>query len=83
MNFLTDPLEGRGEVYSTACRYLVFGWEGGKHSCVDLTGVSPLVGMRDTGFVSGQATLKAESGKVAKHGKACLENLTCVHPICF
>ncbi|KAL8233414.1 hypothetical protein R6Q59_019514 [Mikania micrantha] len=53
---------------------LVFGWEGGKHSCVDLTGVSPLVGLSDTGFVASHAALKAESGKVAKHEKACLEN---------
>ncbi|KAL8253827.1 hypothetical protein R6Q59_032048, partial [Mikania micrantha] len=40
---------------------LVFGWERGKHSCVDLTGVSPLVGLRYTGFVAGQAALKTES----------------------
>ncbi|GKB23930.1 hypothetical protein Tco_0863331 [Tanacetum coccineum] len=32
------------------------GW--GKHACVDLTGVSPLVGLRDNGFVAGQAALK-------------------------
>ncbi|KAL8189337.1 hypothetical protein R6Q57_028903 [Mikania cordata] len=38
----------------------------GKHSCMDLTGVSPLVGLRDTGFVACQAALKAESGHVIK-----------------
>ncbi|KAL8208872.1 hypothetical protein R6Q57_008284 [Mikania cordata] len=48
--------------------------ERGKHSCVDLTGVSPLVGLRDNRFVAGHAALKAESGKVAKHKKACLAN---------
>nr|GEU96811.1 putative phospholipid/glycerol acyltransferase [Tanacetum cinerariifolium] len=45
-----------------------------KNACVDLTGVSPLVGFRENGFVAGQAALKAESSKVAKHEKACLEN---------
>nr|GFA64890.1 hypothetical protein [Tanacetum cinerariifolium] len=34
----------------------------------------PLVGFRENGFVAGQAALKAESSKVAKHEKACLEN---------
>ncbi|KAL8228687.1 hypothetical protein R6Q57_013587 [Mikania cordata] len=59
VNFLTDPLEGR---YALRLEdILVFGWEGGKHSCVDLTRVSPLVGLRDTGFVAGQVALKAES----------------------
>ncbi|GJW01685.1 hypothetical protein Tco_1556936 [Tanacetum coccineum] len=29
---------------------------------------------RDNGFVAGQAALKAESSKVAKHEKSCLEN---------
>ncbi|GJS71704.1 hypothetical protein Tco_0704545 [Tanacetum coccineum] len=71
VNFLTDPLEGRSTLRSTDI--LVFGWAGGKHACVDLTGVSPLVGLRDNGFVAGQAALKAESSKVAKHEKACRE----------
>ncbi|KAL8258412.1 hypothetical protein R6Q59_030453 [Mikania micrantha] len=53
---------------------LVFGWAGGKHACVDLTGVSPLVGLRENGFVAGQAARKAESKKVDKHAKACAEN---------
>ncbi|GKB46180.1 putative reverse transcriptase domain-containing protein [Tanacetum coccineum] len=72
VNFLTDPLEGRSTL--RPADILVFGWAGGKHACVDLTGVSPLVGLRDNGFVAGQAALKAESSKVAKHEKACLEN---------
>ncbi|KAL8248198.1 hypothetical protein R6Q59_005066 [Mikania micrantha] len=59
VNFLTDPLEGRSTL--RPADILVFGWEGGKHSCVDLTCLSPLVGLRDTGFVAGQAALKAES----------------------
>nr|GEZ43871.1 zinc finger, BED-type [Tanacetum cinerariifolium] len=53
---------------------LVFGWVGGKHACVDLTGVSPPVGLSSRGFIAGQAALKAASGKVTKHEKACIEN---------
>ncbi|GKC08444.1 hypothetical protein Tco_1000054 [Tanacetum coccineum] len=62
---------------------LVFGWAGGKHACVDLTGVSPLVGLRDNGFVARQAALKVESSKVAKHEKACLENQHVFIPFAF
>ncbi|GKA61425.1 hypothetical protein Tco_0760832 [Tanacetum coccineum] len=65
VNFLTDPLEGRYTLRPVDI--LVFGWARGKHAYVDLTGVSPLVGLRDNGFVAGQAALKAESSKVAKH----------------
>ncbi|KAL8242458.1 hypothetical protein R6Q59_012760 [Mikania micrantha] len=55
----------------------------GKHSCVDLTEVSPLVGLRDTGFVAGQAVLKAKSDNVAKHEKVCLENQHVFTPFAF
>ncbi|GJW13903.1 hypothetical protein Tco_0018036 [Tanacetum coccineum] len=55
----------------------------GKHACVDLTGVSSLVGLMDNGFVAGQAALKAESSKVAKHEKACLENQHVFIPFAF
>ncbi|GJZ84461.1 hypothetical protein Tco_0649800 [Tanacetum coccineum] len=81
VNFLTDPLEGRSTL--RPADILVFGWAGGKHACVDLTGVSPLVGLRDNGFVAGQAALKAESSKVAKHDKACLENQHVFIPFAF
>ncbi|GJW02417.1 hypothetical protein Tco_1561273, partial [Tanacetum coccineum] len=81
VNFLTDPLEGRSTL--RPADILVFGWAGGKHACVDLTGVSPLVGLRDNGFVAGQAALKAESSKVAKHEKACLENQQVFIPYAF
>ncbi|MFS7917653.1 putative exostosin [Helianthus anomalus] len=56
---------------------------GGKHACVDLTGVSPLVGLRDHGFVAGQAITKSEAGKVAKHEKACIENEHVFLPFAF
>ncbi|MFS8014400.1 hypothetical protein Hanom_Chr15g01344061 [Helianthus anomalus] len=68
VNFITDPSEGRSTL--RPADVLVFGWEGGKHACVDLTGVSPLAGFRENGFVAGQAVLKAESKKVEKHAKA-------------
>ncbi|GJR77916.1 putative reverse transcriptase domain-containing protein [Tanacetum coccineum] len=55
----------------------------GKHACVDLTGVSPLVGLRDNGFVAGQATLKAKSSNVVKHEKTCLENQHVFIPFAF
>ena len=41
---------------------------------MDLTGVSPLVGLGSSAFTVGQAALKAASGKVIKHEKACLDN---------
>ncbi|KAJ0602758.1 putative exostosin [Helianthus annuus] len=72
VNFLTDPLEGRSTL--RPADILVFGWVGGKHECVDLTGVSPLVG---------QAALKAVSGKVTKHVKACLDNQHLFIPFAF
>ncbi|KAJ0483535.1 putative exostosin [Helianthus annuus] len=50
VNFLTDPLEGRSTL--RPADILGFGWEEGKHACVDLTGVSPLVGLKDHGFVA-------------------------------
>ncbi|GJS18306.1 putative reverse transcriptase domain-containing protein [Tanacetum coccineum] len=81
VNFLTDPLEGRSTL--RPADILVFGWAGGKHACVDLTGVSPLVGLRDNGFVAGQAALKSESSKVAKHEKACLKNQHVFIPFAF
>ncbi|KAJ0542228.1 putative reverse transcriptase domain, exostosin [Helianthus annuus] len=81
VNFLTDPLEGRSTL--RPADILVFGWEGGKHACVDLTGVSPLVGLKDHGFVAGQAITKAEAAKVAKHEKACIENQHVFTPFAF
>ncbi|MFS7972396.1 putative exostosin [Helianthus anomalus] len=81
VNFLTDPSEGRSTL--RPADVLVFGWEGGKHACVDLTGVSPLAGFRENGFVAGQAVLKAESKKVEKHAKACEDNQHAFVPLAF
>nr|GEY23295.1 hypothetical protein [Tanacetum cinerariifolium] len=54
-----------------------------KHACVDLTGVSPLVGLSSRGFTAGQAALKAVSGKVTKHEKTCIENQHVFIPLAF
>ncbi|KAL6521158.1 hypothetical protein OROGR_017727 [Orobanche gracilis] len=81
VNFLTDPLEGR--LTLRPADILVFGWIGGKHACVDLTGVSPLVGLRNEGFTMRQAALQAASCKVMKHEKACIENQHMFIPFAF
>ncbi|KAK1410162.1 hypothetical protein QVD17_36697 [Tagetes erecta] len=81
VNFLTDPLEGRSTL--RPADILVFGWTGGKHACVDLTRVSPLVALKDNGFVARQAASKAESCKIAKHEKACLDNQHVFIPLAF
>ncbi|KAK2402907.1 hypothetical protein QL285_052393 [Trifolium repens] len=81
VNFLTDPLEGRSTL--RPADVLVYGWVGGKHACVDLTGVSPLVGLTTGDFTVGQAALKAASSKVAKHERACSENQHVFIPFAF
>ncbi|MFS7949409.1 putative exostosin [Helianthus anomalus] len=81
VNFLTDPLEGRSTL--RPADILVFGWVRGKHACVDLIGVSPLVGLGSSAFTVGQTALKAASGKVIKHEKACLDNQHVFIPFAF
>ncbi|GJT83174.1 hypothetical protein Tco_1057516, partial [Tanacetum coccineum] len=81
VNFLTGPSDGRSTL--RPADVLVFGWVGGKHACVDLTGVSPLVGLSSWGFIVGQAALKAASCKVTKHEKACIENQHVFIPFAF
>jgi hypothetical protein len=51
---------------------MVYVWVGGKHACVDLTGVSPLVGLGVGPFTVGQAALKVASSKVANMRKRVL-----------
>ncbi|GKC75879.1 zinc knuckle CX2CX4HX4C containing protein [Tanacetum coccineum] len=51
--------------------------------CVDLTGVSPLVGFSSRGFTAGQAAFKAALCKVTKHEKACIENQHVFIPFAF
>ncbi|GKB92987.1 hypothetical protein Tco_0979124, partial [Tanacetum coccineum] len=51
VNFLTDPSDGRSTLKPVDV--LVFGWVGGKHACMNLTEVSPLVGLSNRGFTVG------------------------------
>jgi len=81
VNFLTDPLERRSTL--RPADVMVYGWVGGKHACVDLTGVSLLVGLGVMPFTVGQAALKAASSKVAKHEKACSDNQHVFIPFAF
>ncbi|GJS29937.1 putative reverse transcriptase domain-containing protein [Tanacetum coccineum] len=81
VNFLTDPSDGRSTLRPTDV--LVFEWVGGKHACVDLIEVSPLVGLSGRGFTVGQAALKAASCKVTKHEKSCIENQHVFIPFAF
>ncbi|KAL6514241.1 hypothetical protein OROHE_019228 [Orobanche hederae] len=81
VNFLTDPFEGRLRL--RPADVLIFGWANGKHACVDLTGVSPLVGIGHGTFTVGQAALRAASSKIAKYEKACHENGHAFIPFAF
>jgi len=62
---------------------MVYGWVGGKHACVVLTGVSPHVGLGVGSFTVEQAALKFASSKVAKHEKACHDNQHAFIPFAF
>nr|GEW80994.1 putative reverse transcriptase domain, PPM-type phosphatase domain, protein phosphatase 2C family [Tanacetum cinerariifolium] len=81
VNFLTDPSDGRSTLRPV--NVLVFGWVGGKHACVELTGVSPLEGLSSRGFTVGRVALKAASCKVTKHEKSCIENQHVFIPFVF
>ena len=81
VNFLTDPLDRRSTLRPADA--MVYGWVGGKHACVDLTRVSPLVGLGVRPFTVGQEALKVASTKVAKHEKACSDNQHAFIPFAF
>lgn len=72
MNFLAYPLKGRSTLRPTDI--LDFGWEGGKHTYVELTRFFPPMGLGSGVFSMGQVALKDSLCKVAKHEKACMEN---------
>nr|GEX26858.1 putative reverse transcriptase domain-containing protein [Tanacetum cinerariifolium] len=78
---LTNPSDGRSTLKSA--NVLVFKWVEGKHACVDLTGVSPLVRLSGRGFTAGQDSLKVASCKVTKHKKSCIENQHVFIPFVF
>ncbi|GJY09173.1 ankyrin repeat-containing domain, PGG domain protein, partial [Tanacetum coccineum] len=71
VNFLTNPSDGRSTL--RLADVFIFGWVERKHACVDLTGVSPLVGLSSRGFTVGQTALKAALCKVTKHEKHALK----------
>ncbi|KAL5714452.1 hypothetical protein ACHQM5_016415 [Ranunculus cassubicifolius] len=52
---------------------LIHNWLSGKHTCVDLTGSSPLVGLGQGIFEVHKALENATRKKYAKHDKACQE----------
>lgn len=52
----------------------VFVWTGGKHVCMELIGVSPLVSLGSRVFTMMHAALKDASCKMVKHEKICIEN---------
>jgi len=81
VNVLTDPLDRRSTL--RPANVMVYGWVGGKHACVDLTGVSPLLGLGVRAFIIGQAALKVASSKMAKHKKACSDNQHAFIPFAF
>ena len=62
---------------------MVYGWVGGKHACVDLTGVSPLVGLGVGPFTVGQTAIKVASSKLGKYEKACSDNQHAFIPFPF
>jgi len=57
VNFLTDPLDRRSTL--RPADVIVYGWVGGKHACVDLTGVSSLVGLGVRPFTVGHTSHKS------------------------
>nr|GEW92434.1 auxilin-like protein [Tanacetum cinerariifolium] len=59
VNFLTSPSDERSTLKPTDV--LVFGLVEGKHVCLDLTEVSPLVGMSSRRFTVGHAASEAAS----------------------
>nr|GEZ37614.1 hypothetical protein [Tanacetum cinerariifolium] len=81
INFLTGPSNERSTL--RLADVLVFRWVRGKHACVDLTVVSPLVRSSSRGFTMGQTGLKAASYKVIKHEKTCIENQLVFIPFAF
>jgi len=72
VNFLIDLLDRKSTLRHADV--MMYKWVGGKHVCVDLTEISPFVGLGVGNFRVGQTTLKATSNKVVKHEKACFNN---------
>jgi hypothetical protein len=58
-------------------------WVGEKHACVNLIGVSLLVGLRVGDFIVGRTAIKAASSKMTKHEKTCFDNQHIFIPFAF
>jgi len=69
---MQDPWKAIGKLRPTYI--MVYGGIGGKYTCVDLTGVSPLWDWGPRFLQMGDATLKVVSSKVAKHKKTQPDN---------
>nr|GEX12935.1 retrovirus-related Pol polyprotein from transposon TNT 1-94 [Tanacetum cinerariifolium] len=74
-----DKKNAKGEVEKYKARIMAKE----RNACVDLTGVSPLMGLSSQSFTVGQTALKAASCKVTKHEKACIENQHVFVPLAF
>lgn len=72
MNFMMTPKRGSMTLMPTNIFVNGCVWE--KYTCVDLTEVSPFVGLGTRGFTVGQTILKEVSSKVAKHEKWCFDH---------
>lgn len=79
--FLNCSHEGRSTLRSTDV--LVYEWVEGKHTCMDLCEVSPLVGPRTGDFIVRHASLKIVSSKVVKHVKTYFDNQHIFTPFIF
>lgn len=53
---------------------MVYRWVGGKHACVNLTEVFPLMRLGTWGFTVEQTTLENISSKMIKYEKTCFDN---------
>jgi len=78
VTFLTGPLDRISTLMHAGV--MVYGWVGGKHACVDLSGVSPHVRLGVKPFTIGQTVV---SSKVTKHEKACSDNQHVLIPFAF
>lgn len=72
VNFLIDSLDGRST--HMPADVMVYEWVREKHAFVNLTKVSPLVGLMVMVFSVEQAVLKVMSSRVVKRKKSCSNN---------
>lgn len=61
----------------------MYSWVGGKHVCVNLIGISTLVGLITGEFSLGYATLEVTSSKMVKHENVCSNNQHTFIPFAF